>query len=265
MIVPFIVSFVIQPTFFILFFVFVTYILPIFSFFMYCIGATDNPWTKNAELINYILQTKLININKVKTPFITNGVILTNHRTFADFYLDPYLFSCPAISRRLAGLASGIFYILSAFFNRTITINRNKDRNKTYSYILSKGKKLFYFYPEGTRCSHIVQPENYKDVALKPGLLKSIWENNDNTRIQITISKNKENVMNEKIFHLGFGVNVYYVTGEPVYTRDYDTFELFFDKIKLDWHTLWNEVYSYEDKEEDKYDGVIFNEICSIS
>ena len=84
--------------------------------------------------------------------------------------------------------------------------------------------------------------------------MKSIWENTENIRIQITISKNKELILNEKTFDIGYGVNIYYITGEPIYTRDYDTFELFIDKVKLDWHTLWNEVYSYIDEDNEKYD-----------
>jgi 1-acyl-sn-glycerol-3-phosphate acyltransferase len=216
---------------------------------VYLLGYTQNPWDFNTVMCNYILNTKMININKTQQPFITNGVILTNHRSFADFYLDPYLFSCPAISRRFVYFFIGIFGGLSILFNRTIMINRTQDRKTIFSYIKSLGKTLFMFYPEGTRCSHLTLPENYKEVTLSYGLLKSIWEHTDNTRIQIVISKNKDKLFNEKTFRVRYGINVYHIVGEPIYTKEYNTYELFIDKIKLDWHSLWNEVYSYPEIE----------------
>ena len=236
--------FTFQISMFLLWIIFITYILPIISLFLYYIGYTNNAWDMNSKMINYLTKTKIINVNKMMQPFITNGVIITNHRCFSDFYLDPYLFSCPGIARQMAMLVCGFIGIISLSFNRGIIIDRRQDRNTIFSYILSLGHKLIMFYPEGTRCSHLTLPENYKEIILKYGLLKSIWENKENTRIQIIISKNKEKVLNEKTFEIGYGVNVYYITGKPIYTRDYSTFDEFMDKIKLDWHTLWNEIFS---------------------
>ena len=214
-----------------------SYVTPVVAFFAYCLGYTQNAWDYNAEMCLYILNTKLINVTKPPRSVIADGVILTNHRCWADFYIDAYLFSCPSIARRVGVFATGFFGMLAVLCNRMIIINRTQDRNTIFSYIKKQGKKLFLFYPEGTRCSHLTLPD---DVSLKCGILKSIWENPDNTRIQIIISKNKENVMNEKKFTIGYGINVYYVVGEPIYTRDYDTFDLFIAKIKLDWRLLWN-------------------------
>ena len=72
------------------------------------------------------------------------------------------------------------------------------------------------YYPEATRKSHLhVDINNH---YLKPGLLKSIWEEcgplgiapylnregvllpNDSLKVQICITSNKENLINEKIF-----------------------------------------------------------------
>ncbi len=69
----------------VLWWIFCTYILPIIALFVYGLGYTQNPWGCVTEMGNYILNTKLININKTPRPLITNGVILTNHRSFADF------------------------------------------------------------------------------------------------------------------------------------------------------------------------------------
>ena len=106
-------------------------------------------------------------------------------------------------------------------------------------------KPLYMFYSEGTRCCHLSLPDNYKMISLRYGLLKSIWEKKENTQIQIVISKNKEKVLNEKTMDIGFGIKIHYIVGNPINTRDYKTFDSFIDKIKLDWYTLWNQVYSY--------------------
>ena len=78
--------------------------------------------------------------NKSIQPFITNGVIITNHRCLADFYLDAYLFSCPGIGRRFVYFFIGIFGGLSILFNRSIMINRTQDRKTIFYYIKSLGK-----------------------------------------------------------------------------------------------------------------------------
>jgi 1-acyl-sn-glycerol-3-phosphate acyltransferase len=188
---------------------FFTYILPIFAYLGFLLGFAKNPWDFNTELIHLITNTQILNIQEVSPPLIRKGVIVTNHRSFADFYLDPHLFSCPCITRRMAGLVSEFFFVISLFYNRVIVIDRNQKRDTLFSYIQSLKKELFMFYLEGTRCSHIMLPENYKEVVLKYGLLKSMWEHEENTCLQIVISKNKEKVLNEKKMIVGFGQKVY--------------------------------------------------------
>ena len=224
-----------------LFYMYISFIAPTYSILLYCIGLSKDPSITCAFIVLSTLDTKLITYNE--TPLITNGVILTNHRSIADFYIDIYLFHCAAIGRYFAVFMTGFNGILAYFWNKVICINRNLSRHAIYSKIQQHSPKLWYYYPEETRCSHLTLPTNYTDVPLKTGLLKSIYEDTNNTPIQIVISKNKEHVINEKKLHIGFEINVYSIIGEPIYTRDYATFELFLDKLKLDWHTLWNTIY----------------------
>ncbi len=69
--------------------------------------------------------------------------------------------------------------------------------------------------------------------------------------------------MNEKIFHLGFGETVTYMIGDTIESGDYETFDAFIDKVKLEWHTLWNHVYNYnknvnnlENEKKSKYNEI---------
>jgi len=250
-----------------LFYVFVTIPLPLISVFCYMISITDNAWDLNSFLIQEYLQLRYIKLhyttNKSKkckcdgdddnendekmNDIVSNGVVITNHRSYADFFIDPYIFQCPAIGRFLAALSVLFGGLLAIICNRLLVINRNDSRENIYNKL--RKKKLFYFYPEGTRCKHLTLPQDYKDIALKPGLLKSIYEDKDkpNQQIQVIISKNKENVMDEKRFKLGFGKNIIYCVGTPIKTKDYETFEEFFDAIKKEWKYLWDKVYGFDE------------------
>jgi 1-acyl-sn-glycerol-3-phosphate acyltransferase len=246
---------------------------------------TNNAWDLESFLIQEFLQLRYIKLpyttnknnkcnchcdsdsdidNKIDekmSDIISNGIIITNHRSYADFFIDPYMFQAPALGRMLAVFSILFSGVLGVICNRLLVINRNDSRENIYNKL--KKKKIFYFYPEGTRCKHLTLPQDYKDVALKPGLLKSIYEDNDkpNQQIQVVISKNKENVMDEKSFKLGFRKNIIYCVGKPIKTKDYETFEEFFDAIKKEWKYLWDKVYGFDEakwieENDEKYDGL---------
>ena len=262
---------------FISFFLYITVILPIISSFLFITGIEkiQSSWNLTAYLVIETLQIKLKQIylknmdenvekenvkkegveedvtqqKEQKVPtFIKNGFIITNHRSFTDLFLDVYLTQGDYVGRLLAVAIVTIWGIQSIVENRCILLQRGKDNRNTLWEKISKHKLIIY-WAEGTRCSHTTLPVNYKDVELKYGLLKSIYENKK--PIQIYISSGKENVVNEKRFHLGFGETVTYMIGEPFESSNYETFDAFIDKVKLEWHTLWNHVYNYNnDKNE---------------
>jgi 1-acyl-sn-glycerol-3-phosphate acyltransferase len=212
-------------------------VFPILGFIGYILGFGNNPCDTGSYIIHKCLRIKIIQINNNER--INSGVIITNHRSFTDFYLDPYLNKCPCITRGLAVIVIFLGGLLAIIYNRCIYINRDKDDRFTiYSKIKSK---LFLYYPEGTRCSHLELPSNYKDIQLKYGLLKSIYENK--RPLQINISKNKELVINEKQMKIQFGITIYNIVGDKILAEDYNTFEDYIDKIKLDWFNLWNKLY----------------------
>jgi hypothetical protein len=223
---------------FIMFIFCIQFIFPILGTIGYIIGFGKNPWDNTSYIIQKCLQMKVIQINNTKR--IKFGVIITNHRSFTDFFLDPYLNKCLVIARGLALMVAGLYGLLGIISNRVIYINRGKDnRFKVYSKIKVP---LFMYYPEGTRCLHLELPNSYNDIQLKYGLLKSIYENK--RVLQITISKNKELVINEKKMKIQFGITVYNIVGNKILAEKYDTFDKYIDKIKLEWFKLWHELYN---------------------
>ena len=228
---------IIDKIIFIIFVLCAQFILPLVAIFYYMLGFGSNISDNASYLTQKLLQIKVIQINK--NNIIKSRVIITNHRSFTDFFLDPYLHKCPVIARRLALIISGLSGLLGIICNRGICINRGVDNR---CQIISKIKSpLFLFYPEGTRCSHLKLPQSYKDIQLKYGLLKSIYENKQ--PLQITLSKNKELAVNEKIMKIQFGITIYHIVGDEILADQYDTFEKYIDKIKLDWFNLWHELY----------------------
>ena len=217
----------IKIPFFVVNCVFLFCVVPLFSICGYVLMLTPNIFDNTSYIIQKILNVKIHLLNN--TPIIKEGIILTNHRCFADMVIDPYIFKCPGIGRYVALLFSGIMGLTSTFVNRSIVINRNDNRNVIYAAI--KNSPLYYFYPEGTRCSHMTLPEKSVNIDLKCGLLKNIYEDSQNKCIQIIIHKNKDYIINEKTFTMSYGVKLYYNVGKSIYTHDYATFELFIDKI----------------------------------
>lgn len=253
---------------FILMYLYITIVIPLVTSFIYMTGQINSCWNLSGyltiQLFDIQLQQKYIKYLK-PVPFIQNGFILTNHRSFTDFFFDPYITRASCIVRRLACFVAGIFGLQLLFESRMIVINRGKDnRHDLWNNILNY--TLILFYPEGTRLKHLSLPSNYKEVELKYGLLKSIYENRENqeyalNQVQIFISRGKEDVLNEKIFQLGFNQTITYMVGEPIIPSQYNTFDDFIDKVKHEWHTLWNIVYCSLDHTEIKDSKYVIEKI----
>lgn len=224
-------------------YVYLTYILPLFVCCLQLLQISNICFNTVAYLFIYSidlrLKQKYIGDNPI--PFIKNGAIITNHRSFTDFFLDNYLTQGTCIARKMVMFVIGIIGLFFVFENRLIFINRKKDDRNTIWKKMEK-HKLILFYPEGTRCSHLTLPVDYREIKMQFGLLKSVYEHG--VEVQVYISAGKEDVMNEKRFRMGFGKTIVYMVGEPLHSKEYDTFEKFIDAVKLEWHTLWNHVYS---------------------
>ena len=199
---------------------------------------------------------------------INSGFLLSNHRSFFDFFWDSYIFNSCMISRILAFVIVCFTSIISYLSDKTIIFNRGKtSRHSLFNECLShlnnpsKKTKRILFYPEGSRKNHnyVTLNQHY----LKPGLLKSIWEYSQTTQndipVQICISTNKENVINEKklfvnkkkygqlhctgITDIQEPIKVSYYIDYPIYPKQYSSFEEFYNTIIKRWCYSWEKVY----------------------
>jgi len=240
--------------YFILIFILSTIIIPIMFIiikpFIYIINklfktSIKLDWDTNCKLFIYYLCGVRSNINN-KENILENGYFLCNHRCWFDFAYDPYITEASVVGRKEAFWLVTFSYILCKIDNRAISFTRgNTNRINLFNLIkenLSQKKRIM-FYPEGTRLKY-KKLNNVEEVQtiLKPGLLKSIYEDNVKLPIQLCISHNKENVINEKKLYFKYGITINTEFSKKIYPKNYTTFEEFYNDICEIWFKISNKL-----------------------
>lgn len=175
-------------------------------------------------------------------PLIETGYMLANHRSFADFAIDPVIADSAIIGRRMAFYAVFWWTILGYPEHRIFSFIRGKESRHELFQRIKKHMILrsrILFFPEGTRMkyTHLSSTEELK-TYLKYGLLKEIYY--DKTYpVQIQISSNKELVFNEKKLHIQYGVPVKTHRTKAIYPKDYESEQEFYDAITVEWYNAW--------------------------
>lgn len=194
-------------------------------------------------------------------------VILSNHKTFADYFIDGYVIGPNVcyLSRMMVAIAIpftslyALFTKMIYFFNRFST-NKNK-MNDIIRYICKN--RILLLYPEGTR-----NPTN-NIIPLKRGCLQCIY--NQNLQVQIMNISNKEKVFNEKSVSFTKNVECNIQISFSIIPSEYNTFELFYEKVCNEWNKLWENnknTVIFIPKEEDyiytKYSYLFFPSLCGL-
>lgn len=219
-----------------------TWVAPWFLVPFAIIDRKTNYWDVNYKFWLFtVLGTRFKYVND--TFILRRGFIISNHRSWGDFFVDPLISSSTIVSRHTATLAVLPGAILAMLANNLVSINRNKSRQELFQLITQNMTNPILFYPEGTRKNYTIlnSVDETKEI-IKPGLLKSIYEYKKYP-IQLQISNNKENVFNEKKMKLNCNLVVTIFLSEPIYPMDYQTFEEFYNEICVKWYEQFNHVY----------------------
>lgn len=205
----------------------------------------------NSKIQSNILNFSNCNLYRIsenKVNHSKNIIYFSNHRSWADFFIDNVVteYCSKFISRievayilPLCVYISGhLLYDVMIFFKRGKTSISDFEKLIKYNQINNNSGNDILVYPEGTRRSSL-------DYAcdLKKGLIYYAYK--ENCPIQFIISKNKEKVLNEKRLTAEKNVNVY-VHYSKVYYPDvtkYKTIQDFYDFINTEWKTTFNAVY----------------------
>jgi hypothetical protein len=178
------------------------------------------------------------------SPLIEQGYILANHRSWADFFLDPLLANSSVVGRIEAFCAVWFGACLYYADSRTISFRRGVDyRQAIFTKMKrhmnrSKFKRILLF-PEGTRMkyTHLASVDEVK-TYLKYGMLKCIYDDKQ-FPVQLQISSNKELVVDEKRLCINSGVPVCTHRSKSIHPNDFATEQEFYDEIANVWYECW--------------------------
>ena len=200
---------------------------------------------------------KLYRITEHKVSHSKNIIYFSNHRSWADFFIDNIVteYCTKFISRiEVAYILPLYVYItgdllldVMIFFKRGKTNISEFEKLIKYNQLNNKSGNDILVYPEGTRRSGL-------DYAcdLKKGLIYYAYK--ENCPIQFIISKNKEKFLNEKRLTAEKNVNVF-VHYSGVYYPDvtkYTSMQEFYDFINAEWKTTFDAVYDESADHESK-------------
>ena len=190
---------------------------------------------------------KLFRISEYKINHSKDIIYFSNHRSWADFFIDNVVteYCSKFISRIEVAyilplyVTGYLFLDVLIFFKRGKTSISDFERLIKDNQLTNKSGNDIFVYPEGTRRSGL-------DYAcdLKKGLIYYAYK--ENCPIQFIISKNKENILNEKRLTAEKNVNVF-VHYSGVYYPDftkYRTMQEFYDFINAEWKTTFDAIYS---------------------
>jgi 1-acyl-sn-glycerol-3-phosphate acyltransferase len=192
---------------------------------------------------------KLYRISQDKVNHLKNIIYFSNHRSWADFFIDNIVteFCTKFVSRIEVAYILPLYAYINGYLltDATIFFKRGKTSISDFEKLIkhnqlnnASGNDILV-YPEGTRRSGL-------DYAcdLKKGLIYYAYK--ENCPIQFIISKNKEKFLNEKRFTAEKNVNIF-VHYSRVYYPDftkYRSMQEYYDFINAEWKTTFDEVYS---------------------
>jgi 1-acyl-sn-glycerol-3-phosphate acyltransferase len=219
---------------------------------------TFNKKTKKEALINVMkplidyLQFNLYRVSKQTINHSNNIIYLSNHRSWADFFIDQIIteYSFKFLSRWIVAFWLPFYAVMGGYITDSIIFFKRDAKDIQYFEKLIKKNQINYsgnnilVYPEGTRRVD----QNYAS-DLKKGIIYYSYK--EKCPIQFLISKNKEIVFNEKIFRIEKHINIF-VHYSDVYYPDiqkYKSMEEYYNFINSEWKTIFNSVYNTDYEE----------------
>lgn len=200
----------------------------------------------------------LYRMTPTTTSHKKNIIYFTNHRTFADFFIDSIVVNNIGtfIARREVFIAIPGLFIFNFITNMTESFHRRKGNTdidafeKKLKQIQDTDRNII-IYPEGTR------RYGHNDACdLKKGGIFYSYKND--SPIQFVITYGKDDILNEKKMMAVPNLNafVYY---SKVYHQDYETYksmEEWYQHINSEWKIFFNTIYTKEHRVEHAYEKI---------
>lgn len=228
----------------------VTTYYPLIAFFDFTVEKKKEYISKGISFIfNYVVNCKLYRISEDKVSHSKNIIYFSNHRSWADFFIDNTVteYCTKFISRIEVAYILPVYAYISGKLLMDLVIFFKRGKTNIYEFekvikdnqLNNKSGNNIFVYPEGTRRSGL-------DYAcdLKKGLIYYAYK--ENCPIQFIISKNKEKILNEKTFTSEKNVNIF-VHYSNIYYPDvtkYKSMQEFYEFINTEWKITFNAIYS---------------------
>jgi 1-acyl-sn-glycerol-3-phosphate acyltransferase len=233
-------------------------VVPIILLFDFSIKTEIEFLQKTHFYLFSILKNSLYRMTPNAVSHKKNIIYFTNHRTFADFFIDSVVIDNTGtfISRYVMALVIPGGNIVK-FITKNIEYFHRKQGKTNINHfecilkrIQDTGRNII-IYPEGTRrhgCDYACD--------LKKGSIYYSYKNN--SPIQFVITYGKDDIINEKKMISMSNVNafVYY---SKVYDQDYEKYksmEEWCQYINSEWKTFFNTIYTKEHKIEDAFEKI---------
>mmetsp|Transcript_4541 Transcript_4541/g.9871 ORF Transcript_4541/g.9871 Transcript_4541/m.9871 type:complete len:278 (-) Transcript_4541:261-1094(-) len=200
----------------------------------------DTPWDLLLYMFICIHDVRMVDCEHAASGLVIpeaqnfSGAVLANHRSWADFIIDPYQAHCAVVARVAAVAVCLLSSIVGFACNRIIVIVRGKTSRQELMRKTSLHSR-FIVYPEGTRRASAMDADS--PSPLRVGGLKNLYESNTPALIVITV--NKERIFNEKKGHVSFGTKLYRARHAPLCPSSFDNFEVFLEAVEHAWQTTW--------------------------
>eukprot|EP01025_Chloroclados_australasicus_P050855 TRINITY_DN590_c0_g1_i2.p2 TRINITY_DN590_c0_g1~~TRINITY_DN590_c0_g1_i2.p2 ORF type:complete len:345 (-),score=30.86 TRINITY_DN590_c0_g1_i2:150-1184(-) len=170
-------------------------------------------------------------------------VYLANHRSYSDFFYDQYVTGGRAqfMARRLVVFAFPFFLLAAMTVRAVIVFRRGHIKNKQafnawIDELIEKSPCAgIIVFPEGTR------NQGLKSLPLKRGML--YYAHSRKLPVQVVITDGKEDIMQEKKWHIGFGRKMKVGYSELIQSSNYENMEDFMEKVQAAWDDVWQKVY----------------------
>lgn len=182
------------------------------------------------------------------------GAVLVNHRSWADFIIDPAQAHCAVVARAAAVAICVLGSLIGLASDRIIVILRGKT-SRVELMRKCAAYERFIMYPEGTRRASAANAD--EPVPLRVGGIKNLYEARNAALIVITV--NKERIFDERRGRVSFGTVLYRARHSPITPDDHGTFESFHRAIEVAWQDTWRRAHALRTAEEankdcDSYD-----------
>lgn len=222
--------------------------LPLGSLFFYLkVWKLAGPRNDVYQWCNFLVHAFCIRVRKYgKNEVYRDGpcMFLSNHRSWADFFVDAYLTEGRGqlMSRMAVAAVFPMFMLPVSLVRGCIVFKRGSIADKQGfnawidKCVADSPQPGICLFPEGhrSRLPH--------SLPLKRGMLHYAYSRK--MPVQVVMSAHKEEALDEKRYHFRFGSTCVTGFSTVIHTSSFDSFDAFFTHLQGEWDKLWGEVFS---------------------